>query len=297
MTDLDSKLILKYQRCEASPQEEEQVLDYLEQSEEHRREMDRANFLFCAALLNGRPRKARTLRSRWYWGMAAALASLLIGTILFISKKTEICAPQTPSCVTIEVPEGSKTRITLPDGSGVWLNSGSKLSYQEKFNREVSLSGEACFEVAANENHPFQVSAGELNLIVTGTVFNVRAYKDEPRIETTLASGKLRIENGLGEQIFLLRPGQNVSCDVNGEDIVSTNVDAWELLLDIYGQVTISDVSLTELCGILEHIYNVSIKVRSDDGTAVTFSFTKDTPIETILSRLETVSQRTLELQ
>lgn len=292
---IDNDIILKYQRCEATEAEEKQLLDFLDESEANRESMDRANFLYCAGVLGQRRHMRKNRRILWISAVAGVAAAAVIGLVFLFSHEKNTNTPGAEYVV--EGLDNARTRVCLPDGSIVRLNAGSKLSYQEKFNREVSLTGEACFEVAANENHPFRVSIGELTLVVTGTVFNVRAYKDEPRIETTLASGKLRIENSLGEQIFLLRPGQKVSCDVNGGDIVSTSVDAWELLLDIYGQVTISDVSLTELCGILEHIYNVSIKVRSDDGTAVTFSFAKDTPIETILSRLETVSQRTLELQ
>ena len=297
MTDLDSKLILKYQRCETTPQEEEQVLDYLEQSEAHRREMDRANFLFCAALLNGKSRKARTLHPRWYWGMAAALATLLIGTLLFLSKKTKSSTPETLSCVTIEVPEGSKTRITLPDGSGVWLNSGSKLTYSESFDRTVTLDGEGYFDIVHQEGEIFSIHTSQLSLEVLGTVFNIRAFATENRVETTLATGKLRLRDTQGQKLALLHPGEQVRCEADGAHLDIQAVDAWKLLLDTYGVVTIPEASLTELCGIINRVYGVSVKACEDDGTPVTFSFSKESSVEEVVSRLSSLCGKKFDIK
>lgn len=291
---INNDIILKYQRCEATEEEEKQLLDFLDESEENRSSMDRANFLYCAGVLGQRQRRRRKRWIGWASSAAAVVAVALSGLIYWSSQK-ETKSPIAEYVV--EGVNGAGTRVCLPDGSIVKLNAGSKLFYRENYNREVSLTGEACFEVTSDESNPFRVKVGKLNLVVTGTVFNVRAYEDESRVETTLASGKLRLENTKGEQIFLLHPGQKVSCDPDGGDVVSSSVEAWQQLLETYGYVTVRDVSLTELCGILEHIYGVSIRVRSDDGTSITFSFAKDTPIEEILSRIETVSERTLELQ
>ena len=98
---------------------------------------------------------------------------------------------------TIEAPFGSRTRLTLADGTIVWLNAGSQLRYSSKFaqqNRKVYLDGEAYFNVARDENKQFVVSTTYLDIKVFGTQFNVKAYLDENVIQTTLVEGSVSIE-------------------------------------------------------------------------------------------------------
>ena len=100
----------------------------------------------------------------------------------------------------IKAPLGSKSEIILPDGSKVWLNAGSIIKYQNLFNksnRDILLEGEAYFKVAKNKHIPFVVKTGDLNIVAVGTEFNVKAYKDEGIIETTLVEGRVTIRNNL----------------------------------------------------------------------------------------------------
>ena len=94
-------------------------------------------------------------------------------------------------------PKGSRSVITLSDGSVVWLNSGTKLRYQRNFGqegRELYLEGEAYFVVAENKQVPFIVKTSEICITATGTAFNVKAYSDENVVETTLENGEVRID-------------------------------------------------------------------------------------------------------
>ncbi len=94
-------------------------------------------------------------------------------------------------------PKGSRSCITLSDGSTVWLNSGTKLRYQRNFGlggREIYLEGEAYFEVAENKQIPFIVKTTDISITATGTAFNVKAYNDENTVETTLENGEVRID-------------------------------------------------------------------------------------------------------
>jgi len=92
---------------------------------------------------------------------------------------------------------GGKSRMVLPDGSTVWLNANTRLHYEEsgfsREHREITLSGEAYFDIAKNDRVPFIVHAGRVNIRVLGTAFNVKAYADDSIVSTTLVSGKVAI--------------------------------------------------------------------------------------------------------
>lgn len=116
------------------------------------------------------------------------------------------------ACNSIEVPLGSKTRVLLPDGSKVWVNSGSKLNYLSNFNdttRIVQLEGEAYFDVVKNPEKPFIVRTGSLDIKAYGTSFNVKSYPDEDYVETILVSGTVSVfKPETGKEIARLKPDQ-----------------------------------------------------------------------------------------
>jgi transmembrane sensor len=99
--------------------------------------------------------------------------------------------------VETSVPKGSKSMITLPDGTAVWLNSDTKFRYSVDFgkaDRNVFLEGEAYFKVAKNEKMVFQVNTSDIMVKALGTAFNVKAYRDEETVETTLEEGQVAID-------------------------------------------------------------------------------------------------------
>jgi len=112
---------------------------------------------------------------------------------------------------TIETPKGGQYQVGLPDGSKVWLNAGSKITYPSVFasssERRVVLAGEAYFEVAKDRKHPFIVETINQQIEVLGTHFNVNSYEDESAVKTTLLEGSVKISaaNGMNE---ILEPGQ-----------------------------------------------------------------------------------------
>jgi ferric-dicitrate binding protein FerR (iron transport regulator) len=116
---------------------------------------------------------------------------------------------------TITTPRGRQYQLVLPDGTSVWLNAASSLSYPTDFNgneRRVRVSGEAYFEVASNASQPFIVTVNDATTIqVLGTKFNINAYKDESSINTTLLQGAIRVNYRQKSQ--LLKPGQAAQID------------------------------------------------------------------------------------
>jgi transmembrane sensor len=118
---------------------------------------------------------------------------------------------------TIETPNGGQYQVRLPDGSRVWLNAASKLSYPVSFagsaRREVSLSGEAYFEILKDKTHPFIVKSAGQEVKVLGTHFNVNSYRDESLTQTTLLEGSVQVSVAHSSKTVVLKPGQQASVD------------------------------------------------------------------------------------
>lgn len=131
--------------------------------------------------------------SHYYQRIAAIL---FIPMILGISMYFFYIPSYEENFYTAEAPLGQKAKVELPDGSTVWLNSGSNIRYSSNFNRKnriIDLNGEAFFEVAKNTGKPFFVHTPFLDVKVTGTRFNINAYDDEAFIETSLIEGKVNL--------------------------------------------------------------------------------------------------------
>ncbi|MDD4193001.1 MAG: DUF4974 domain-containing protein [Mangrovibacterium sp.] len=117
----------------------------------------------------------------------------------------------------VDVPHGSRSFIVLSDSTKVWLNAGASLHYPAGFKgkeREIFLEGEAFFEVQKEEHRPFLVRTCGMSLKVHGTRFNVKAYRDDPKIETTLLEGSVEVvglkTNAQGDQNLFMKPGQKL---------------------------------------------------------------------------------------
>lgn len=126
----------------------------------------------------------------------------------------------------LSIPRGMTFPLTLEDGSRVWLNAGSRLRFPTVFGGEqrcVYLEGEACFDVAHDPGRPFMVETAEQTVTVTGTVFNIYAYPDEPGTYTTLVSGG--VELCFGEQCVSLRPGQQAQLTDGRISVIETDTD------------------------------------------------------------------------
>jgi len=114
---------------------------------------------------------------------------------------------------------GSKTNLVLPDGTKVWLNAGSKLNYDKNYGnaiREVSLTGEAYFDVVKNPEKPFIIHASKIDIKVLGTAFNVKSYPGEKTIETSLIRGSIEIT-------FKDRPSEKVILKPNEKLVVAND--------------------------------------------------------------------------
>ncbi len=165
----------------------------------------------------------------------------------------------------IETPRGGTYDVTLPDGTTVKLNAGTVLTYPTVFakdKREVTLIGEAYFEVAKRKDQPFVVHAKNQNIMVLGTHFNVNAYQTSATTKTTLQEGKVKVTELLkGHQVILL-PGEqalNIGPNLSKHAVNVPQEMAW-----VYGKFNFDGKSLREVMDELSQWYAIDVIYKGD---------------------------------
>ena len=174
---------------------------------------------------DAQPRKNLKIRR---WGISV-LSLLVIASGLFILRNNMVfhhaTAPQQAIQSQVSTKPGSKTHIQLPDGSTVWLNASSDLTYGDNFGkefREVNLAGEAFFDVAKDPEHPFIIHTKVVDVKVLGTAFNVKSYPNDANTETSVIRGRVEVTVKNRENTkYYLQPNEKV--------IVANNVAAMEI--------------------------------------------------------------------
>jgi ferric-dicitrate binding protein FerR (iron transport regulator) len=147
---------------------------------------------------------------------AVFILAFLLGYLFLYLRNEQAENKEAHRFVITEVPYGSKSVISLPDGSRVWINAGSKITYSIDFNkkdRNVALEGEAYFDIVTDRKRPFFVESSGIKVKATGTQFNVRAYLDEEFIETTLVEGEISVMKAVvdNEKEIVLHPNQKLT--------------------------------------------------------------------------------------
>jgi ferric-dicitrate binding protein FerR (iron transport regulator) len=194
---------------------------------------------------------------------AAAVVALALGVWLFAPSLFQ------PRWETIATTEGERREISMPDGSKVWLNQSSTLSYPKAFaTRTVKLTGEAFFEVKKDPAHPFIISSGDIETRVLGTSFNIRAYPGEKNIKVSVVTGKVEVSvvskktnTPQAAHLFLL-PGDAGVYSKNEQqlDTAATVVNpiTWKAQ-----QLIFKSTPLKQVIPILEDYFNTKINVTS----------------------------------
>mgnify|MGYP002376929050 CR=1 FL=1 len=153
-------------------------------------------------------------RKKRYALWAAASLTIIIAAAGFMLNNKQPETPLTAPLNEVVTNGGSKSTVHLPDGSSVILNTGSKLSYNKDFaagTREIYLSGEAFFDIAKNEKMPLVVHAGDVDILVKGTIFNVKAYAEDSTVEASLIQGVIEVfSKNDRERKIMLRPNEKI---------------------------------------------------------------------------------------
>ncbi len=151
---------------------------------------------------------------------AMAVAVVAIFTALFLTKPAAQ-AESAKAISEVSTKDGSRSKMTLPDGTQVWLNSNTKLIYDNesfaKGVREVTLTGEAYFDVVKNPDRPFIIHAKKINIKVLGTAFNVKAYPGEKTTETSLIRGSVEVTVKDREEKIVMKPNEKLI--INNDDV------------------------------------------------------------------------------
>lgn len=231
-----------------------------------------------------------------FYRFAAILIIGLVmgGLVIYYSFKKE------PVYITTVAPKGSVSQTILADSTIVYLNAGSQIRYspESKNNeREIFLEGEAWFDVTFITDKPFVVHTPMYDVNVTGTRFNVKSYKEDSRIVTTLEEGEVVISSSdqfkLAENIKL-KPGEQVVYDKNMHSIIVKDVDPKRFTAWKENKLIFINMNMKELITLFERKYGVDIEV--DDKDVLKYHYTGTIKHESILEILEII-KHTLPIQ
>jgi transmembrane sensor len=223
--------------------------------------------------VHSRIRRKRLYNNIVYWKYAAVLMVIFITAGLFFGKSLSNYFSEPEQFISIVAPNGKIKNLKLPDGTDVWINSGSLLKYSNPFdcaNRHIILEGEAYFEVVKEGENPFTVSVGLSKVIVHGTKFDVKSYPSESKCEVILVEGSVEYVNP--EKNVFIKPGERLtetrgSGQLEVDHVNTANYTSWKS-----GKVYFDHQSLIDLVSLLEKWYGVKFEFENNDIRLYTFT-------------------------
>lgn len=260
--DIDRELLYRFFKQKATLEEEKKIRAWMEEDEAHYSEYLRERKLFDAILLQGESLRGRLAESnRRWWRKALLMASgvaavvlLTIGTTRFLLERSY----RDEAMNTVTVPSGQHVGLTLSDGTKVWLNSRTRMSYPPLFRvcdkRMVEIDGEAYFEVSKSRK-PFVVNTPKGRVEVLGTKFYVKDYRQAEVFETSLVEGSVKVE--ASSESLTLHPRDKAVWS-NGV-LKRERMEDMEMYLWRDGIYCFKDLTLDEVLKQLEIYYDVRL--------------------------------------
>ncbi|WP_319589403.1 FecR domain-containing protein [uncultured Draconibacterium sp.] len=204
--------------------------------------------------------------------------------------------------IKVVMPYGQQTSLQLPDGTTVYVNAGSQLSFPVSFDgkqREVYLTGEAFFNVVKDKEHPFIVNTPDIEIVVTGTEFNVSSYSDDNFTQTVLVEGAVSVRKNelFGKRVDIL-PGESAFFDKESKSINTSKVDIEQYTSWIHGYIICKNDPVNEVIKKVGRYYNRDIKVM-DNLSGITFSGKLDLKedVQNVLGSIAYTSSITFETE
>jgi transmembrane sensor len=258
-----------------SPEKEYEIKDELVKELEHWNDTEQSipnmNRMFAGIWNTIIKQNQQKIIKAQYFNRAMKIAAVLAVGLFIGIYVTLLVNKQETEYYTTHSPLGSVSKLTLPDGTVIFLNSGSEIKYSfygKNAPREVFLSGEAWFNVEKNKKRPFVVYTPLYNVQVTGTRFNVKAYEEENRVTTTLEEGQVIIHLGKNQQSengVVLQPGQQLVMTGNSQkpEINEVNSNWYTAWKD--NKLILVNMPLKELVVLLERKYGVEFVVKDEN--------------------------------
>lgn len=313
---MDKRQIIKYISGRSAADESRAVLDWIEKSDGNRAYYNQLKNLWVASnmpedrackedwndlhrRMNGNGRSIKEAM-RVFQKIAAVLFIPLICALIYLYLNNRDAATGAEQYITYYANKGIKSRLSLPDGTKVWLNSDSYLKCPQKFTadqRDVYLSGEAFFEVVKNDEKPFVVHAGNnVRLLVTGTSFNVSSYKDDNMVYATLVSGSVDFIvtdlEGATSEIVKMNANDFVSYySINGE-LKKSRIDTYITTSWRKGWLCFENAPLRDVLKKLSRWYGVNFVIKSPELADI--SLTAKFSNESISQVMELIKRSTI---
>lgn len=234
------------------------------------------------------------------WIAVAAAIAIMFTTSLSVYLYYQDSQGKLLSDMKFQVEKGQKASLTLPDGSKVWINSGSTLTYGSRFNKQeriINLDGEAYFEVTPNKKAPFIVQSHGFSVKALGTAFDVKAYAEEKQISTVLVHGK--VEVGDKNKKLYLTPNQKIVYDRTTQKMEKKTVEDSNIYADWRkNQLTFDSETFENIALALERNYNVKLIFESQSLKKYHYSGSLDNfSLESILHLFTLTSPLTYRIQ
>lgn len=269
---MNPELLQKYIAGNATEAEKQRVTKWIQENPENMREYMAQRKLHDMALWRTEPVAEENSRERKHFSLrgvcmeaakiAAVLAIVLLGTHYWTGKHQ---VPEDKTWQSIYVPAGQRAELMLADGTKVWLNSRSTLTFPGSFKgniRNVKLDGEGYFAVTKNVEQPFIVETNKCNVKVLGTEFNVMAYAADSVWETSLLEGAVEIlVPGSNNSGMRLEP--NMMASLKGNRLVKGRIKEADYFLWHEGLLCFNDISVRDMIEKLKLYYGVDIVVNN----------------------------------
>lgn len=223
---------------------------------------------------------------------AILFVPFFIASIYLYINQTEPLPPVQYAVQEISSPPGVRSHVVLPDGSKVWINAESTLSFPVPFEpgiRSVTLHGEAYFDVLKNEAAPFMVSSGPFAVRVLGTEFNVKAYQEEAVLEVVLKEGAVSLGSGksVKESDIILHPGERAVLDKSTGKLWVHHGQIEKYIAWHKGKLVFDETPMPEVAAQLERWYGIEVEVK--DARVKTYRITttfENEPLHQVLELL-----------